>query len=162
MASIKRGLAEVRWLVFAVLGAGLAPTALAGAILSSGQLLYVPVYSELAYGGGRHTLNLSATLTIRNTDRTHRLRLTRVDYYSAAGTLLRSHLPKPQTIAPMASIEYIVGGADRSGGTATSFLVEWESLTPLSPPVVEAVIISAASTHAISFQSAARVLEEKP
>ncbi len=126
-----------------------------------GQLLFVPVYSELAYGERQHTLNLSATLTIRNTDRKNPLNVKRVDYYSAQGTLLRSYLSKPQRIGPMASVEYIISGADRSGGTAASFLVEWESASPLSVPVVEAVMISAASIYGVSFQSMAQVLEEK-
>lgn len=126
-----------------------------------GQLLFVPVYSELAYGDRKHTLNLSATLTIRNTDRTHPLSLKRVEYFSSQGVLLRSYLPKPQTIGPMASVEYVISGADRSGGTAASFLVEWESASPLSVPVVEAVMVSAASIYGISFQSVAHVLEER-
>ncbi|MCU0734476.1 MAG: DUF3124 domain-containing protein [Methylotetracoccus sp.] len=125
-----------------------------------GQLLFVPVYSELAYGDRKHTLNLSATLTIRNTDRKNPLSLTRVDYYSSQGMLLRSYLKKPQSISPMASVEYIISGADRTGGTAASFLVEWESASPMSVPVVEAVMISAASMYGVSFQSVAQVLEE--
>lgn len=126
-----------------------------------GQLVFVPIYSELPYGDRQHTLNLSATLGIRNTDRKDVLILKRVDYYSAAGVLVRSYVSKPLTVGPMASIDFVVSGADRRGGTAANFLVEWESGTPLSAPVVEAVMISAASTHGISFLSSGRVLEEK-
>jgi hypothetical protein len=61
----------------------------------------------------------------------------------------------------LASVEYVVTGGDRSGGTAASFLVEWNSAARISAPVVEAVMVSAASTHGVSFQSAARVLEER-
>lgn len=143
------------------IGAAFSDTSLAEAITSRGQLLYVPVYSELAYGERKQTLNLSATLSVRNTDREHPITLMRVEYFSAAGRLLRSFLPKPQSIGPMASAEFIVSGADRSGGTAASFLVEWNSASPQSVPVVEAVMISAASMHGISFKSEARVLEDK-
>src|SRR5262245_24228184 len=34
-----------------------------------GQTLYVPVYSEIPYGDRDHTLELTATLSIRNIDR---------------------------------------------------------------------------------------------
>lgn len=127
-----------------------------------GQLLYVPVYSEIAYGDRRHTLNLSATVTIRNTDRRHPIKLTRVDYFNTAGNLIRSYGAEPRPLAPMASSDYLVSGADRSGGTAASFLIAWESAEAVSPPRVEAVMIGAAATNGISFSSSAQVLEERP
>lgn len=150
-----------RLLVAVLLGMGLSRRVSAETMTTPGQLLFVPIYSELPYGDRRHTLNLSATLSIRNTDRKNPLTLKRVDYYSAVGALVRSYVSKPLTVAPMASIEYIVSGADRSGGTAASFLVEWESAAALSVPVVEAVMIGAASTYGISFLSSGRVVEEK-
>lgn len=128
---------------------------------SQGQVLYVPIYSELPYGDRQNTLNLSATLSVRNTDRKTAVRLKRVDYYSVTGKLLRSYAEEPRILAPMASAEYIISGADRSGGTAASFIVEWESASPVSPPVVEAVMISAQSVYGISFTTSARVLEER-
>jgi len=51
------------------------------------QLLYVPVYSEIPYGDRNLTLNLTATLAIRNLDQSASLTLTRVDYYDAKGAL---------------------------------------------------------------------------
>jgi hypothetical protein len=129
--------------------------------LARGQVLYVPAYSEIAYGDRRHTLNLSATVTIRNTDRKHPIKLTRVDYFNTSGSLIRSYQSQPRVLAPMASGDYVITGADRTGGTASSFLVEWESADAVSPPLVEAVMIGAAATNGISFTSTAQVLEER-
>jgi hypothetical protein len=141
---------------------GILPTvrARAEALSSQGQVLYVPIYSELAYGDRGNTLNLSATLSVRNTDRRAAIRLKRVDYYGVTGKLLRSHTAEPRMVAPMASAEFIISGADRSGGTAASFIVEWASDAPVSPPVVEAVMISAQSVYGVSFMTSARVLED--
>jgi hypothetical protein len=130
--------------------------------LARSQLLYVPIYSEIAYGDRRHTLNLSATVTVRNTDRKHPLRITRVDYFDTAGRFLRSYLDEPRLLAPMASADYVISGADRSGGTAASFLIAWESAEAVSPPHIEAIMIGAAATTGISFSSTAEVLEERP
>jgi hypothetical protein len=126
------------------------------------QLLYVPVYSEIAYGDRRHTLNLSATVTVRNTDRKTPIKITRVDYFDTAGSLIRSYQSVPRQLAPMASDDYVISGADRSGGTAASFLIAWESTAAVSPPRVEAVMIGAAATNGISFTSTAEILEERP
>ena len=46
-------------------------------------------------------------------------------------------------------------------GISASFLVTWESALRCLPPVVEAVMISTASTQGISFVSQARIVEGK-
>lgn len=80
----------------AVLGGCLAWASLPGEAaelaLSRGQLLYVPVYSEVPFGDRGFTLNLTATLSIRNTDRKAPITLERIDYVSATGALVRSYL----------------------------------------------------------------------
>lgn len=128
---------------------------------SRGQTVYVPVYSEISYGERRTTLNVGITLSVRNTDRRNALRIVHVDYHSAEGKFVRAYQPEPATLAPLAAAEYIITGGDRSGGTAASFIVEWDSTTPVSPPVIEAVMIGAASMSGVSFTSIGRVLEER-
>jgi hypothetical protein len=126
-----------------------------------GQLLYVPVYSEVPFGDKSRTLTLTATLSVRNTDRKSPVTVKRVDYFSAAGTLIRSYLRRPEPLKPMASAEYLVMESDRSGGISASFLVEWESEAPVSAPYVEAVMVHASLNQSVAFGSPARVLEEK-
>jgi hypothetical protein len=127
-----------------------------------GQLLYVPVYSEAPYGDKGLNINLTATLSIRNTDRTSPLSIRRVDYYGTDGTLLRSYVKQATILKPMASAEYVVQESDRSGGISASFLVEWESVSAVSPCVAEAVMVNSSYNRGIAFTSPARVLEEKP
>jgi hypothetical protein len=126
------------------------------------QLLYVPIYSEIPFGDQGRTLNLAATISVRNTDRTHSLTLKKVDYYNSKGGLVRVYLSEPCTLKPMASAEFFIKEADRKGGISSSILVDWNSEAAISPPLVEAVMISTASSQGISFSSAARVLEERP
>jgi ABC-type oligopeptide transport system substrate-binding subunit len=156
-----RRIALIVPLLAVLFAVGSGQSAFAEALTSRGQTVYVPIYSEISYGDRKNTLNLSATLSVRNTDRKSAIRITRVDYYSATGSLVRSYLKDAQTLSPMASVEYIITGADRSGGTAASFVVEWESGAPVSPPVVEAVMLSAASIYGISFISSGHVLEDR-
>ena len=60
-----------------------------------------------------------------------------------------------------ANINDVISGADRAGGTSASFLLAWDSPEPVSPPLVEAVMIGAAATNGISFTSTPQVLEEQ-
>ncbi|QSA98662.1 DUF3124 domain-containing protein [Methylococcus sp. EFPC2] len=129
---------------------------------SRGQLLYVPVYSEVPYGDKGLTLNLTATLSLRNTDSKHRITVDKVDYYSSTGKLVRSYLSKPVSLEPLASVEHVVRESDRSGGISASFLVEWESAASVSVPYVEVLMINSTYNQGIAFNSPARVLEEKP
>jgi hypothetical protein len=133
------------------------PPASAEEALARGQVLYVPAYSEVPYGDKGLTLNLTATLSIRNTDRKHPVTVKRVDYYSAAGTLVRAYLKQPALLGPLASSEHVVKESDRSA----SFLVEWESEAPVSAPLVEAVMVNSTYNQGIAFTSPARVLEER-
>ena len=126
-----------------------------------GQTLYVPVYSEIPYGDRDHTLDLTATLSIRNIDRKVAVMVRKVDYYSAKGELVRAYVQEARVLPPLAAVEFVIKASDRSGGISAGFVVEWESEHLCVPPVVEAVMISTASTQGISFSSQARIIEEK-
>ena len=126
-----------------------------------GQTLYVPVYSEVPYGDKGLTLNLTATLSLRNTDRERAIAVERIDYYSGSGRLIRSYLKQSAALKPLASTEAIVKESDRSGGIGASFLVEWASDSPVSAPLVEAVMVNSTYNQGIAFTSPSRVLEER-
>jgi uncharacterized protein DUF3124 len=126
-----------------------------------GQTLYVPVYSEIPYGDRDRTLELTATLSIRNMDRKVPVTLQHVDYYDAQGKHVRSYGQAPHVLPPLAAVEFVIKASDRSGGISASFIVVWESRMRCVPPVVEAVMIGTASTQGISFVSQGRVVEEK-
>ena len=126
-----------------------------------GQTLCVPVYSEIPYGDRDHTLALTVTLSIRNIDRKVAIIVRKVDYYGAKGELVRAYVQAPRVLPPLAAVEFVIKASDRSGGISASFIVTWESEQMCVPPVVEAVMISTASTQGISFVSQARIVEGK-
>lgn len=130
------------------------------AAASVGQTIYVPVYSHIYYRDDRRVVNLAATLSIRNTDAVHGLVITAVRYYDSNGQLVRRYLQQPLALGPMATKDYVVEQDDTSGGSGANFIVEWTAEAPVTPPVVEAVMISTASSQGISFTSPGRVLAE--
>jgi hypothetical protein len=84
-----------------------------------------------------------------------------VDYHNSQGELIHAYAQEPRVLPPLAAVEFVIKASDRSGGISAGFIVEWESEYLCVPPVVEAVMISTASTQGISFTSQARVGEEK-
>jgi hypothetical protein len=127
--------------------------------IAMGQTIYVPVYSHIYYENQKEVLYLSATLSIRNTDLSNPIIITSVRYYNTEGKLIKQYLERPVELSPLASTDFIVERTDTSGGSGANFIVEWIAEKDVSKPVVEAVMISAASNQGISFVSPGRIIK---
>lgn len=122
------------------------------------QTVYVPVYSYIYYGNKAKTIDLTATLSIRNTDATRSITITSVNYHDSHGKLVKEYLAAPIKLEALASAHYVVAESDRSGGLGASFLVTWNSTGKVSNPVVETVMIGALSAQGISFVCSGQVV----
>jgi hypothetical protein len=133
----------------------------AGADMRSfrGQTVYVPVYSHIYSGDREQPFYLAATLSIRNTDPTHVIKLTAVDYYDSDGRFLKHYLDKALALNAMATKRYVVPESDKSGGSGAKFIIRWQSDQPVAEPLIESVMISTKTQQGISFTSRGRVLE---
>ncbi len=116
-------------------------------------IIYVPIYSAIYYEDRRRTIDLAATLSVRNTDMKNSIVLRSVDYYSTQGKLVRKYLSAPVELGPMSTADFIVARTDSSGGAGANFVVDWVSSKPVSEPIAEAVMVSTGSSQSISFIS---------
>jgi hypothetical protein len=132
---------------------------LANEALSTGQTVYLPLYSHIYFGDKLREFNLTATAYIRNTDGKRRITLTAVDYYSHDGKRLKGLIDAPLAIDPFSSKNFSIKESDTSGGSGASIIVRWTSEQAANPPLVESVMIGAASTQGISFVCQGRVIE---
>jgi hypothetical protein len=123
-----------------------------------GQKVYVPAYSHIYYQNQKRRYLLAVTLSIRNTDAQHPLKVTSTRYVGTEGQMLKEFVETPIRLGPLASTEFFVDEHDKSGGLGASFLVEWVAEQPVYSPVVETVMVGTAGTQAISFVSTGRVL----
>ena len=105
-------------------------------------------------------MNLSATLSIRNTDLTHSIIITSVQYYDTDGQLVRKDVESPVELKPLASTDFFIAADDTSGGSGANFIVEWVAEKKVYEPVIEAVMIGTSSQQGISFVSPAKVLKQ--
>ncbi len=124
------------------------------------QTVYVPLYSHI-YADERYRdkpFNLTATLSVRNTDPENGLILQRVDYYDSEGILLKKYLNKPVPIAPLASTRFIVQESESKGGSGAKFIVIWTASKPVVEPIIESVMIGTKMQQGISFLSRGRVI----
>jgi len=126
--------------------------------LSDGQALYVPAYSHIYSGNRERPFLLAVTLSIRNIDASHSIKITRVDYYETQGKLLKKYLDKPVVLNPLESIRYVIPEKGKSGGSGANFIVEWKSDNFVNPPLVESIMIGTQSQQGVSFTSRGRVI----
>lgn len=126
--------------------------------LSKGQTVYLPIYSHMLYGnlGKRGTasfVQLSALVSIRNTDPSRPLRVLTARYFDTHGKLLGERVPKPVVIPPLGTLELFVELNDASGGSGANFVVKWNAEQPINPPLVESLHVNMDGGKAVVFMT---------
>lgn len=118
----------------------------------TGQTVYVPVYSQI-YHQNNQMFNLTATLSIRNTDQESPIVIGAVKYFDTTGKLVRTYVDSPLLLPKMATLEYIVGEDDIAGGSGANFIVEWMASGKVCEPIIEAIMIGTSGQQGLSFLS---------
>jgi hypothetical protein len=127
----------------------------------AGETIYVPVYSSIYAWEQRRTINLTATLSVRNTDLAQSIIVVSINYYDYNGQLVRQHLEQPVELGALSAASFVVDQEDTSGGVGAAFVVEWVAQQEVSVPVIEAVMINATGNQGISFISPGRVIKSR-
>ncbi|KGF73009.1 hypothetical protein DO97_02895 [Neosynechococcus sphagnicola sy1] len=127
--------------------------------LVTGQTVYVPIYSHIYAWEQSLKLDLTATLSLRNTDLTQPIIITSANYYDSSGKLVRKYIEKPIELGSLAATAFVVNQDDDSGGSGAAFIVEWVAQRDVSDPVIEAVMINASGNQGLSFVSPGRVIK---
>ena len=133
--------------------------------LSSGQSLYLPVYSHLYHGdldrSGKPGETLtSAHISIRNTDSSSSLKVSSARYYDTGGKLLKEYVPSPRSVPPLGTLELFVPHTDVTGGSGANFIIQWSADAPINPPLVEALHADIRASRSVVFITTARVLKK--
>jgi hypothetical protein len=128
--------------------------------LSKGQVVYVPVYSNVFSAPKQVPFNLATILSIRNTDLSNSITIVSADYYNTKGNLVRKYYQQAVTLAPLESIYIYMPEDDTAGGFGANFIVRWTSAKEVNMPIIECVMIGARSGQGISFVSPGKVIKE--
>ena len=128
--------------------------------LTDGETVYVSVYSHVYSGPKLIKFQLSAMLTIRNTDPRESVIVTKVDYYDTKGKKLDSYLNEPKKLGPLETKYFHVKEYDERGGAGANFIVEWHSEKPVNSPIIESLMLGTRSGQGISFISTGQVIKD--
>jgi len=129
---------------------------------SSGQRLYVPLYSSIPFMEGieGQQLDFAVTVSIRNTDSSHSLRIEAMHYFGNHDELQGNSFTEPRMLEPLASAEIVIPQSTMRGDVGAKLILEWRSMAPVAPPVVEAVMVGVSRAQGFAFASRAVVLDE--
>ncbi len=145
----------------------LSSTAMAGAELSQGQSLYLPIYSHLWYGervpqdADPQRVLLSSLVSIRNISEKSAIRLLSARYYDTHGKLLREYVKAPLKIGALGTYEIFIEKKDTAGGSGANFVLEWDSEQPTNPPLVEAVHANIQGSQTVVFTTMAHEIAQE-
>jgi uncharacterized protein DUF3124 len=145
-------------------GERLQPAPADGPTSTGGTLVYVPVYSSLCLGVSTRTqtVDLAATVSVRNTSSLHPITLQWVRYYDSMGKQVRDYLPKPAALPPLGSVEFVIQRADAAGGPGANFLIRWDGPASVDEPLIEAVMFGQSGNAGVSFTSRGQVVKSAP
>lgn len=124
-----------------------------------GQVLYLPVYSNIPNPQMKQTYDMSAFISIHNTDLEYPIKITSVLYFDNDGKLISSFLKNDTILNPLGAVNYYIPVADKSG-TGANFLVEWYADSLVTEPLSESVMVGLTSGQGLSFISQGRIIRE--
>lgn len=123
----------------------------------AGAKVYVPIYSHIFHREGA-VFDLTCTLSIRNTDAGNPIIITTAKYFDTRGEAVREYVESPALLPPLATLDYVVGETDRTGGSGANFIVEWMAEKAVSEPIIESVMIGTTGQQGISFLSVGQAI----
>jgi hypothetical protein len=124
-----------------------------------GQVLYLPVYSNIPNPEMGKKYDMSAFLAIHNTDFTNVIKITKVLFFDNDGKLISSFLKNDTILNSLGTVTYYIPTSDQSG-TGANFIVEWTSESLVTEPLIESVMVGFTSGQGVSFISQGRIIRE--
>jgi hypothetical protein len=117
---------------------------------------YLSVYSEIYSLTEHRTHNLTATISMRNTNLKDTIYVSSAKYYNTKGELIRNYFDKPIFILPMETVEIIIDQMDKEGGTGGNFMFDWKTKPDSNEPLFDGVMISTSGQQGISFTTSGK------
>jgi hypothetical protein len=124
-----------------------------------GQVLYLPVYSNIPNPEMGEKYDMSAFLAIHNTDFNNVIKITKVLFFDNDGKLISSFLKNDTILNPLGAVNYYIPTSDQSG-TGANFIVEWITDSLVTEPLIESVMVGFTSGQGVSFISQGRIIRE--
>jgi len=128
--------------------------------LIKGQVIYLPIYSNIPHFMDSIKIDMSAFIAFHNTDFKNTIKLQQVQYFDTKGELVKDFLlEKTIVLGPLETTNFYVPYKDQSG-TGANFLIEWKSDSLVTEPLVESITINTKMHNCVAVLSSGKVIKE--
>ena len=127
--------------------------------LSSGETLYLPVYSNVYAGPKAVPHQLATMLSIHNIDPGNSITILKADYYDSNGKFIESYIKNPINLKPFTHTFFYLKEYDTRGGPGANFIVKGRAKKTVTQPIVEALMYGLRA--GISFTSSGQIISER-
>jgi hypothetical protein len=112
---------------------------------------YLSVYSQIYSQSEHKTHDLTATVSIRNINKSDTIYIKKAEYFNTKGNSIRTYFDRTIFVAPMETIEIVIEEQDQEGGTGANFLFDWAIKPNSNEPFFEGIMISTSGQQGLSF-----------
>lgn len=112
---------------------------------------YLSIYSHIYSQSEQTTHDLTATVSMRNTNLEDTIYIDNAKYYNTRGDLIRTYFNETIYLFPMETVEIIINQVDKEGGSGANFLFDWQIPANCREPLFEGVMISTYGQQGLSF-----------
>ncbi len=112
---------------------------------------FLSIYSQIYVRTEKEQSNLTATVSLHNPNLEERIFIDKAVYYNTHGEPIRTYFDRTIFIEPMETVQIIIDGIDKEGGTGANFVFDWSIKPESNEPIFEAVMISTYGNQGISF-----------
>ncbi|WP_029489693.1 DUF3124 domain-containing protein [Aquimarina agarivorans] len=117
---------------------------------------FLSVYSQIFMRNDKGQVDLTATVSLHNPNSKDKIYIDKAVYYNTKGEAIRIYFDKTIFINPMETVQIVIDGIDREGGTGANFIFDWKIKSSLNEPIIEAVMISTNGQQGISFTTSGK------
>jgi hypothetical protein len=120
---------------------------------------YLSIYSHIYSFSMEKSQNLTAMVSLKNVSDTDTIYISKADYFSTEGQLIRHYFKKPIFLKPLETVEIVIDETDNHGGSGANFIFEWSTKPKTPEPIFEAVMTSLRGSQGLSFTTLGKRIE---
>ncbi|SDE49103.1 Protein of unknown function [Pricia antarctica] len=112
---------------------------------------FLSIYSSIYMRNDQEQSDLTVTVSLHNPNRDEDVFIDKAVYYNTHGEAIRTYFDQTIFIKPMETVQIVIDGIDKEGGTGANFIFDWQKKRNSNEPLFEAVMINTYGSQGLSF-----------
>ncbi len=112
---------------------------------------FLSIYSSIYMRNDQEQSDLTVTVSLHNPNRDEEIFIDKAVYYNTHGEPIRTYFDHTIFIKPLETVQIVIDGIDKEGGTGANFIFDWKKKRTSNEPLFEAVMINTYGSQGLSF-----------